>query len=139
MSLCHADFLATRFPASRLGKQQGSAHARANRNTQSRLRQHSAQPVADAARMWQHRPMSTEPLAWNEQFAGQLVTAEGGNATYYIDSSHSLGVAAYVRVRDPRDGKCGVCLGSFRTIEEAKQKCERHFAHGSDVNAAERV
>jgi hypothetical protein len=98
-----------------------------------------APTVGNGTRMWQDRPMSTEPLAWNEQFAGRLVTTESGDATYYIDSGHGLGVAAYVRVRDPRGGKRGVCLGSFRTIEEAKQNCERHFAHGSDVNAAERV
>ena len=81
--------------------------------------------------------MSTEPLAWNEQFAGQLVTAKSGNATYYIDRGHGLGVTAYVGVRDPR-GSRGFSLGSFRTIEEAKRKCEQHYAHGSDVNAAER-
>ena len=67
--------------------------------------------------------MSTEPLAWNEQFAGRLVTAKSGKATYYIDSGHGLGVTAYVGV-----GKRGFSLGSFRTIEEAKQKCEQHYA-----------
>ena len=80
--------------------------------------------------------MSTEPLAWSEQFAGQLVTAESGNATYYIDSGHGLGVAAYVGVHGLRDGKRGFSLGSFRTIEEAKRKCEQHYADGSDVSAA---
>ena len=78
--------------------------------------------------MCQHWPMSTEPLAWNERFAGQLVTAEAGNATYYIDGGHSLGVVAYVGMRDPRGGKRGISLGNFRTIEEAKRKCERHHA-----------
>jgi len=38
--------------------------------------------------------MSTEPLAWNEQFEGRLVTAKSGNVAYYIDSGHGLGVAA---------------------------------------------
>jgi hypothetical protein len=80
------------------------------------------------ARMWQHRPMSTEQLAWNEQFAGRLVTAKSGKATYYIDSGHGLGVTAYVGVPDPHRGKQGFSLGSFRTIEEAKQKCEQHYA-----------
>jgi hypothetical protein len=98
-----------------------------------------APTVGDGARMWQHRAMSTEPLAWNEQFAGQLLTAESGNATYYIDSGHGLGVAAYAGVRDPRGRKRGFSLGNFRTIEEAKGKCEQHYADGSDVNAAERM
>jgi hypothetical protein len=83
--------------------------------------------------------MSAEPLAWNEQFAGQLGTAESRNATYYIDSTHGLGVAAYVGVRGPRGDRRGFSLGNFRTIEEAKRKCEQHYADGSDVNAAERV
>jgi hypothetical protein len=82
--------------------------------------------------------MSTEPLAWNEQFAGQLLTAESGNATYYIDNGHGLGVAAYVGVRGPHGDKRGFSLGSFRTIEEARQTCERHCGEGSDLNAAER-
>jgi hypothetical protein len=75
--------------------------------------------------------MSTEALAWNEQFAGRLVTAKSGNATYYIDSDHGLGVAAYVGVRDPR-GSRGFSLGNFRTIEEAKRACEQHYDDGSD-------
>jgi hypothetical protein len=80
--------------------------------------------------------MSTEPLAWNEQFAGQLVTAESGNATYYIDSGYGLGAAAYVGVRGPHGDKRGVSLGNFRTIEEAKRKCEQHHAGCSNVSAA---
>ena len=95
-----------------------------------------AQAVVYGARMCQHRPMSTEPLAWNEQFAGRLVTAKSGKATYYIDSGHGLGVTAYVGVPDPRRGKRGFSLGSFRTIEEAKQKCEQHYADRCDVSAA---
>ena len=67
-------------------------------------------------------------VGWNEQFAGQLVAAESGDATYYIDSGHGLGVTAYVGVPDPHRGKQGFSLGSFRTIEEAKQKCEQHYA-----------
>ena len=93
--------------------------------------------MADGARMWQHWPMSTEPLAWNEQFAGRLVTAKSGNVTYYIDG-HGLGVTAYVGVRFPPRGSRGFSLGSFHTIEEAKRKCEQHYADGNDVNAAER-
>ena len=72
--------------------------------------------------------MATEPLAWNEQFGGQLVTAKSGKATYYIDSGHGLGVTAYVGVRNLPRGSRGFSLGSFRTIEEAKQKCEQHYA-----------
>jgi hypothetical protein len=30
----------------------------------------------------------------------------------------------------------GFSLGNFRTIEEAKQKCEEHYADSSDVSAA---
>ena len=88
------------------------------------------------ARMWQHWAMSTEPLAWNEQFAGRLVTAKSGRATYYIDSGHGLGVTAYVGVPDPRRGKRGFSLGSFRTIEEAKQTCERHYANAVEPASA---
>ncbi len=80
--------------------------------------------------------MSTEPLAWTEQFAGQLVTAESGDATYYIDNGHGLGVTAYVGVRGPHGGRRGARLGNLRTIEEARQKCEQHYADGSDVSAA---
>jgi hypothetical protein len=76
--------------------------------------------------------MSTEPLAWNEQFAGRLVTAKSGNVTYYIDCGHGLGAAAYVGMRNSQRGSRGFSLGSFRTIEEAKLKCERHFGDGSD-------
>jgi hypothetical protein len=81
--------------------------------------------------------MSTEPLAWNEQFEGRLVTAKSGNVAYYIDSGHGLGVAAYVGVRLSPRGSRGFSLGSFRTIDEAKRKCEQHYADGSDGNAAE--
>jgi hypothetical protein len=89
--------------------------------------------------MWQHSRMTTEALAWDEQFAGRLVTAESGNTAYYIDIGQGLGVTAYVGVRGPRGHRRGVSLGSFRTIEEAKRECERHYADGSDVKAAERV
>jgi hypothetical protein len=85
-----------------------------------------AQAVVYGALLCQHQPMSTEPLAWNERFSGQLVTAKSGNFTYYIDSGHGLGVVAYVGVRWPPGGSRGFSLGSFRTIEEAKQRCEQH-------------
>jgi hypothetical protein len=39
-------------------------------------------------------------------------------------------------VRGPRGGKRGFSLGNFGTIEEAKQKCEQHYADSSDVSAA---
>jgi hypothetical protein len=96
-------------------------------------------PVIASARMWQYRPMSTVPLEWNEQFAGRLVTAKSGNVTYYIDSGHGLGVAAYVGVRLPPRGSRGFSLGSFHTIDDAKRKCEQHYADGSDVSAASGV
>jgi hypothetical protein len=43
------------------------------------------------ARMCQHWTMSTEPLAWNEQFAGQLVTAESEDAICYIPPGDEFG------------------------------------------------
>jgi hypothetical protein len=39
-------------------------------------------------------------------------------------------------VSGPYGGRSGFRLGNFRTIEEAKQKCEEHYADSSDVSAA---
>jgi hypothetical protein len=78
--------------------------------------------------------MSTE-LTWNDE--GRTRIAQVGNVTYFIISAGD-GNATFLNVRDPRSFTRHLNLGNFNTVEEAKRKCERHYADGCDVSAAER-
>ena len=76
--------------------------------------------------------MNTE-LRWNDQ--GRVVTAQIANVSYYVDTGDGSNVALLV-VRGWRGGKRRLILGNFNTLEDAKRKCEQHYADGCDVSAA---
>ena len=81
------------------------------------------------------------PFEWKAELGSAFNTAYNaqlGNVTYYV-TSRDYGHPAYLEVRDPRGGLKRLDLGNYHKIEQAKQACERHYAAGCDLSAAEKI
>ena len=67
--------------------------------------------------------------------------AQIGSVTYFAQSipGYGGGYGAHVTVRGPRGGKRRLNLGNFKTIADAKRRCEQHYAAGCDVSEAHRI
>ena len=69
--------------------------------------------------------MNTTTLVWGDDLGG--VKAQVGNVTYYIGSAYG-GFETYLMMRGLRGGTRRLNLGNFKTLDEAKRKCEQHYA-----------
>ena len=72
--------------------------------------------------------MNTTTLVWGDDLGG--VKAQVGNVTYHIGGAYG-GFETYVMVRGLGGGTRRLNLGNFKTLDDAKRKCEQHYAHGS--------
>jgi hypothetical protein len=71
--------------------------------------------------------MNTTTLVWGDDLGG--VKAQVGDTTYYIGNAFG-GFETYVMMRGLRDGTRRLNLGNFKTLDDAKRKCEQHYAEG---------
>jgi hypothetical protein len=74
-----------------------------------------------------HQKMLDAALKWIEE-GPEHFQASTGNRTYYAHRVPYPGNPSYgskVRVSGPRGGKTEAALGNFKTIEEAKEACEK--------------
>jgi hypothetical protein len=79
--------------------------------------------------------VNTTTLVWGDDLGG--VEAQVGNVTYYIGSAYG-GFETYLMMRGLRDGTRRLNLGNFKTLDDAKRKCEQHYADGCNMSAAGR-
>jgi hypothetical protein len=79
--------------------------------------------------------MNTTTLVWGDDLGG--VKAQVGNVTYYIGNAYG-GFETYLMMRGLRGGTRRLNLGNFKTLDDAKQKCEQHYGDGCNVSAAGR-
>ena len=79
-------------------------------------------------------------LTWSDD--AYCPTAQAENVTYTITIEWPGGHGCngvFLIVRGSRGGKRRLNLGNYKTVDQAKQACERHLAAGCDVREARRL